>query len=372
MSIKRPRLHTLVVLILLCMGGLALALVGTSFWMFRTVAYENRSEAVRDLLEAQSDNMLSEMIKDQSILGLRLTRSDRFRQFWQQRNVSGLERQLETIIEEGPEAASGLPLVQLRVLTGDMVPFATTGDSSVSQGCSGVLASAQGEAAPTRTISSICLLETRVSSSVLIPIIERGSAVGYIEVVGDPVRVLERIADRPELAVRIERPGGRMLYETHNWPAWSASDNVLLVDYLARGQGGDPLFTIRAATGITQLNRQLTDMRDFVLFMGAMVAAAAVFVALVLVRRLLRPLRDLQGAAERISEGGVNALDVEPVEERGSEEIATPIRSFNNMVRRLKVLMIQSGQETGRRREDRRRGESDPSRIPPGGDRRRN
>jgi len=349
MSIKRPRLHTLVVLILLCMGGLALALVGTSFWMFRTVAYENRSEAVRDLLEAQSDNMLSEMIKDQSILGLRLTRSDRFRQFWQQRNVSGLERQLETIIEEGPEAASGLPLVQLRVLTGDMVPFATT-----------------------RTISSICLLETRVSSSVLIPIIERGSAVGYIEVVGDPVRVLERIADRPELAVRIERPGGRMLYETHNWPAWSASDNVLLVDYLARGQGGDPLFTIRAATGITQLNRQLTDMRDFVLFMGAMVAAAAVFVALVLVRRLLRPLRDLQGAAERISEGGVNALDVEPVEERGSEEIATPIRSFNNMVRRLKVLMIQSGQETGRRREDRRRGESDPSRIPPGGDRRRN
>ncbi len=349
MSLRRPSLHSVVAISLLCMGVLALALVLLSSWIYREVAYENRASAVQDLIRSQTGNISDELRNSQRIFALRLSRSEEFRDAWQQGDGELLAQLVETEMANADGADGGtLPLLQVRLLDETLAPIAVAGGNGSALGCPQAIELARQGVG--NGISRSCLHEERAASTVLVPVSGLLPA-GFIEVVADPVIALRRMAEDPDLAIRIERPGGRRLYESGQWATWSRGPKALTVRYLAPGDAGDPIFAVRAAADVSLLNRQLDDTRDFVLLAASVIVAGAILGALIMVRRMLSPLRALQQAAERVSVGGVTARDFQPVEARGPAEIATPIRSFNQMVERIGSLLTELEAEVGQRRE---------------------
>ena len=103
--------------------------------------------------------------------------------------------------------------------------------------------------------------------------------------------------------------------------------------------------------------------KDVLIESNTKYAQGAILAALILVRRMMLPLRALQEAAERVSAGGGVARDFQPVPARGPDEIATPIRSFNQMVDRIGSLLRELNGEIGQRREAEAQAEAARARL---------
>ncbi|MDZ7829291.1 MAG: EAL domain-containing protein [Halofilum sp. (in: g-proteobacteria)] len=348
MRFKRPSLHAMVAFSLLGMGALALALVLLSSWIYREVAHDNRSSAVLNLVRNQTANIIDEVANGQRIFALRLVRSSSFQSAWRRQDEAVLREQIAAALER--DSADGNPAVHYVQLLGvNFTPVLEVGGENGARVCPELITLARSQP-PGGSISRTCMLESGAASTVLLPLTGVQSG-GYIVVVMDPVDALRRIAQSPNIALRIDRPSGERLYESGRWATWSRSEDGLVVNHLASGDDGNPLLAIRAAADIALLNNELRATRDFVLLAAGVVVAAAILAALILVRRMMLPLRALQQAAERVSAGGSVARDFEPVPARGPDEIATPIRSFNQMVRRIGLLLSELEGEVGHRRE---------------------
>jgi len=348
MRFKRPSLHAMVAFSLLAMGVLALALVLLSSWIYREVAYDNRSSAVLNLVRSQTANIMDEVEDSQRIFALRLVQSPAFQNAWRRQDLTALRAQIDTVLER--EVADGNPAVEFVRLHGETLsPVLEVGGANGPRGCPEIITQARRQPYA-GNLNRTCMTQTGAVSTVLLPL-SVGGATGYIEVAGDPVVTLRRIARSPNIALRIDRPSGERLYESGRWATWSRSEDGLVVNHMAAGVDGSPLLAVRAAANIALLNSELNATRDFVLLAAAAVVALAILAALILVRRMMWPLRALQQAAERVSLDGAAVRDFRPIPARGPDEIATPIRSFNQMVERIGSLLTELEGEVGQRRE---------------------
>lgn len=349
MPLRRLSLHSVVALSLLGMGIVALVLVLLASRIYRDVSHENRVSAVQDLLRHQAANLTDGLADAQRIFGLRLTRDTDFREAWRAGDTGTLQAALERALAAQQQDIAGYRFLRVRALDAALEPLAAAGAAGDAVGCPDMITQARA-GSPDTTVSRTCLRDDGAALSVLVPVAGTGPA-GYVEIVSDPVGVLRRIGDDAKMAVRIERPGGTVLYESPDWPALASGPNAVTARYLSPGDTGDPVFAIRAAADVALLNRQLADTRDFVLLAAGLIVAAAMLIALVTLRRMLQPLRALQSAAERVSRDAGVPADFTPVSERAPDEIATPIRSFNHMVQRIGRLLADLESEVGQRRE---------------------
>jgi len=343
---KRLSLHAVVALILLGLGGIGLSLVLFSFGLYRDLAEQTRTDSLRELVELQVARVTDELAQGQRIVVLQLLRDEGFRGAWRAGDDDALAARLERLVGERRAELGGDALRGLRLLDADGAPRVAAGDATAA-GCPQLHGDAGGgDRLPSTTT---CLDDERASLSVLVPMTGLEPA-GRVEVVSDPIARLRGIADAADTAVRVERPGGSVLYESRDWSTLVGRD-ALVASYLARTETGDPVFTVRAATDVGRLRGQIADTRNFVLLAAGTVLAAALLTALVTLRRQLAPLRDLQAAAEAVTPGRSGARDFEPVPIRGPIELATPIASFNRMFERIQSLVGSLEHEVDQRRE---------------------
>ena len=345
----RLSLHTAVALILVAMGGIALVLVLFSFGLYRDLAEETRAASVRELLEQRVSHLTDELAQSQRLVVLQMQRDPAFRAAWDDGDEGRLRGVLDDFAanratELGADAFRGL-----RLLADDGGVVAASSHSA-AQSCRHAIPAGGGGSAP-MSATITCLHEDAVALSVLVPLSQGDTGrAGSIEIMSDPVMRLHEIAAQPDTAIRIERPGGGVLHESEGWSGLAGQDGTLVTGYLARAEQGDPVFTVRAATDISRLHAQIADTRDFALLAAGSVLAMALLAALVTLRRQLRPLRDLQLAAERFSGERDGAAEFSPVPVRGPVELATPIESFNRMVERIHSLVRSLESEVEQRR----------------------
>jgi diguanylate cyclase (GGDEF)-like protein/PAS domain S-box-containing protein len=341
---KSPSLQTVVALCLLAMGGVGLALVLFSAGIYRSVAHENRAAAIKEIISNEVRNRRQAMTAGQRIFALDLAQDPAFRGAWRNGREDGLESTVRSALAD---ASSDAALTGVRVLDASLDPAAAAGEAH--RGCpapDGVTASPLAAGQMTQRA---CIRAGVPVQSLLMPLpgLEPG---GFVEVVSDPVAALARIGGDSGLALRIERPGGDPLYETDDWRRLAGGSDTVATRYLTPASENEPVFAIRAATGVGLLNEQLAATRDFVLIAAGFILALAILIALVSLRRLMQPLHWLQQAAENVSkERGID--DFVPVTAAGPPEIATPIRSFNAMVERVRGLVTELEGEVGQRRD---------------------
>ena len=341
---KSPSLQTVVALCLLAMGGVGLALVLFSAGIYRSVAHENRAATIKEIVSNEVRNRRQAMTANQRIFVFDLALDPAFRGAWRNGGGEGLESVVRSALAN---ASADAALTGVRVLDASLDPVAGAGD--VNRGCpapDGVTASPPVSG---RMVQRSCMRAGVPVQSLLMPLpgLEPG---GFVEVVSDPVAALARIGSDSGIALRIERPGGDRLYETDDWRRLADGRDTVATRYLTPASDNEPVFAIRAATGVGLLNEQLAATRDFVLIAAGFILALAILIALVSLRRLMQPLHWLQQGAENVSrERGID--DFVPVTAAGPPEIATPIRSFNTMVERVRGLVTELEGEVGQRRD---------------------
>ncbi len=341
---KSPSLQTVVALCLLAMGGVGLALVLFSAGIYRSVSHDNRATTIKEIVSNEVRNRRHAMTAGQRIFALDLARDPAFREAWRNRRGEGLETPVSAAIAQAPADAA---LTGARVLDASLEPVAEVGEAQ--HGCPAPDGATPSPFASDGMARRSCIRAGVPVQSLLMPLpgLEPG---GFVEVVSDPVAALARIGPDTGIALRIERPGGDRLYETDDWRRIADGSDTVSTRYLTPAGDNEPVFAIRAATGVGLLNEQLTATRDFVLIAAGLVLALAILIALISLRRLMQPLRWLQQAAENVSqERGID--DFAPVTAAGPPEIATPIRSFNAMVERVRGLVSELEDEVGQRRD---------------------
>jgi diguanylate cyclase (GGDEF)-like protein/PAS domain S-box-containing protein len=341
---KSPSLQTVVALCLLALGGVGLALVLFSAGIYRSVSHENRAAAIKEIVSNEVRNRRQAMAAGQRIFALDLARDPGFRGAWSNGRDGALAAAVRSALADAPREAA---LTGVRVLDASLEPAAAAGE--VYRGCPAPDGTAASPLASDRMVQRSCIRAGAPVVSLLMPLpgLEPG---GFVEVVSDPIEALARIGRDSGMALRIERPGGESLYETGNWVRLAGDSDTVSTRYLTPAGRNEPVFAIHAATGVGLLNEQLANTRDFVLIAAGFVLALAILIALVSLRRLMLPLRWLQQAAENLSqERGID--DFVPVTAAGPPEIATPIRSFNAMVERVRGLVSELEGEVGQRRD---------------------
>ena len=342
MSVSRLSLHSVVALCLMAMGVVGFGLVLFSASIHRDVSHENRITALNELIRHQSRYLAEQQLAAHRIFALDLARDPAFRAAWDRGPVApALSERLEAALAGAAER--GLPLHGARVFDAALRPIARAGEA---EGCPGL-----SDVPPAGVVSRTCVRDDDAARSVMVSLPGFDPA-GYIEVIGDPVDALKRIGREAGMALRIERPGGQVLFESDNWSALAGHTDSLSTRYLTAARPDEPVFAIRAATDVSLLNQQLGDTRDFVLLAAGVIVALTMLATLIGLRRLMLPLRALQRAAEHLSrDGGATTTPFTPVSDRAPPEIATPIRSFNEMVRRVRALVQELEGEVGQRRE---------------------
>ena len=338
---RRPRLvlQTVVALSLLGMGVVGLGLVLFTATVHRSVAYESRTGALRSLIEHAAQARLERMAGAQRLVALEVQRRA-VRLGTSPPGTARLRALLAAVHAEAPAWA----VTGLRLLDAEGVSVIQFGQPA--QGCSAPPAGglAGASAAPRQ-----CLVDGQPIHSLLLPLPE-AAAPGFIEVIGDPAAALAAIGGSAGLAVRVERASGGLLHAAGAWPADSRVGDYVVARHLTRADAGEPVFAVRAATPVGWLSGQLAEARDFALLASAFVVGLALLAALVALRWLLRPLGALQQAAETVAHER-DIANCPTVAEAGPPEIATPIRSFNTMVERVRSLIAELEGEVRQRRQ---------------------
>ncbi len=349
MFFRRLSLYKVVALSMVGMGLVALALVFISARIYRDVSHDNRAGAMQDLVRQEAHSRLAELTGEQRIRALELARDPRFRTAWESQDRSRLYDALESALASGFAPNRGLAIERIRLLDGDLLPVLAAGQGASGQmvGCPSM--SDTGRRADLAgSMSWTCLNKDGLAVTVLVPLTGMRPA-GYIEMVGDALPTLQKIGQDAGIALRVERPAGTVLYQSDEWQALDAREDELQARHLALSSKGDPIFAVRAAADVSQLNEQLGDARDFALLLAGAIVAAALLLGLVLLRHLLNPLRALQQAAERFSADGHGGI--ERIPERGPAEVAGPIQSFNHMVAHIGGLVSDLEAEVAQRRD---------------------
>lgn len=331
------------------MGVVALSLVLFSFGLYRDLAEETRATSVRELLEHQVRHLTDHLAQGQRLVVQQMFREPDFRAAWAAGDDGVLGDLLDRFVEDRVDDLGESAFRGMQLLDAEGRVVARAGETA-GDGCRPPAIGTDDGSAAVSASTTTCLHADAAVLSVLVPVTGLDRR-GRVEIISDPVTRLRRIADSPDTAIRIERPGGRLLHESQDWSRLVDEGGAPVTGYLARAENGDPVFTVRAATDISRLRGQIADTRDFILLAAGAVLAMALLAALVTVRRQLGPLRDLQLAAEKVSGGRDGFPDFTPVPVRGPGELATPIESFNRMVDRIRSLVRSLETEVDQRRE---------------------
>ncbi len=139
-------------------------------------------------------------------------------------------------------------------------------------------------------------------------------------------------ADRPEIAAALAGNG----YQANR------HSDTLNADILATAvpvlNRGAPVGAVRVTQGVEAVNHAVNRSLAAIALLGLVVLALGVAAGALIARRIARPIDRLAQAAERVSDGDLDA--VAPVE--GSSEQRSLARTFNEMTARLGRLLKAS------------------------------
>jgi two-component system nitrogen regulation sensor histidine kinase NtrY len=129
------------------------------------------------------------------------------------------------------------------------------------------------------------------------------------------------LSDRLESVMRFDKNTGTYLWISRN------------ADRLVLAQAGRANSAINDYTELLDRSRTWQFRFNVILFAGSLlIVAIAIWVALAVADRLVRPIGDLVGAARRVAGGDLSARVASPT---GHDEVGTLAAAFNRMTRRL-------------------------------------
>lgn len=178
-----------------------------------------------------------------------------------------------------------------------------------------------------KSVTEVWLHETGPYLSVLVPV---GGlrALGYLEVVIDPMFSLARVESMVDMPLRFEDGGGKPLSDD-----FQADDTALLkVGYLLTDRAARPVLRLVASRDLAELRAGLVDDQESIAGSTATIALLTLLIALLLLERyVFHPIRLLSMGMANAARGSPPQVLVP----HATAELRQLTSSFNAMARRL-------------------------------------
>ena len=341
MLINKLTLQSTLALTILLIGLVGLSLVLSTESTYHEFALQHQEKALENLIAIKVDDLTSELVEHQKQLAFRLQAEDQFKDTYNNRDITNLVYWLDQEFNRYFVTTGLLKLEKIIIFDEELNKVTSSERGIPLTRSSTIPCSALSESVKALSVSKrvkphsqICnfngkpLLSTLISIGSLRP-------KGYIQIISDPAHMFAHIENELGTHLQITAPDGLILHQSSTWPAEATGNrNYLFSSYTVNTSSGEPALTIISAANIKGFNAQLGAKRAQVIAFALLLITMALLIALYIMRKGLKPLKDLESAAHSIGEGAFVSVD-----EKGFPEVSTPIRSFNHMTHEIQSLI---------------------------------
>ncbi len=335
-------LRTSLWLPILAMGVVAIALVLATSYIYRDLTIENRRQAIQQLIQIKSGELLEKLADDSRSLAAEIQRTPNFRNAVDRADQAVIADHLDNQFHRYFNTAGVIQLRKLYVFDRNYRLLAESSKlfegGEQGEACSAMLDQARQRSAAhhLKTISGLCMASNTAVFATLAPI---GSLQlhGFIMVMAEPSKNLAVIGRQLGMPVNITPPKGAALFQSPNWPVALNQAEVIIAEYQLKADTGQVVLTLALANDIHVLERDLYRARNVVLTVaGVATALVALLTLLGLQRSLLNPLRNLLQNFQ-VLERDRKHLG-EQIAVTGNREIRSLVEAYNRMTTELGSL----------------------------------
>lgn len=335
-------LRTSLWLPILAMGAVAIALVLTTSHIYRNLTIENRRQAIQQVIQLKSGELLDNLAAQSRSLALEVQRNPSFI-----KSVDGADRvavaaHLEEQFHRYFQTAGVIRLRKLYVLDREYKILAESshslGGASGEEICAPTLNQARlrSGAHHLKTLSSLCNVNGTALFASLMPI---GSlrVHGFILVITEPSPHLASIGRELGMPMKIASLQGAALFQSPDWPTMPNQTGIIIANHELKADTGQFVLTVSLANDIQALERDLLRARNGVLTVAGIATALVAMLTLLSLRRsLLNPLRSLLQMIQDLERN--RKLLGRTVTVTGNREIRALSNAYNRMTTELGAL----------------------------------
>ncbi|WP_455200084.1 putative bifunctional diguanylate cyclase/phosphodiesterase [Kaarinaea lacus] len=343
MPLRRSSIRTSLGFTVLVMGLLGVALAIITGEIYRHLALENQRKAFEELVHIKVDDILKDVVKKTSELGLTVQSNARFRKALAQSDAGEIQNQLN---EQFHRFFVTLTIIKLQKLIAFDTHFEVTGYSSegsdrlgpTSVPCPDLLDHARERKGATRLkiASELCMARGTPVVAVLVPI--GGIRLkGYLLIAVDPTLNLSSAEKHLNMPVTIKLDSGQIVYESDNWPARDSERKFLITNYALNDTRQNPVFYLQFASDVDALYEKLGQTRLIIIAAAALATLITALLSLLLLQKTaLNPISTLTQQLHRVRKDKSHLG--EQVSVTGNTEITELADGFNDMAGELNVL----------------------------------
>jgi len=297
-------LSGLVVAIIL-LGLISVVTVIMNAHTYRDLAFNFQRQYMMQLVAAETNTLLAGNAEQVRRMGLDIQRDGRFRATFAARDPEGLARELQAQYFRAPVTSNQVNAVGIYAYDADfnMLAVAMPSGSDLPDNaviCPDLITKASIREGPRRLkpLFELCLYDGIPYQAAIAPI---GGLVptGYLQIVADPIPVLEQLDAHLKMPVRISRTDGTVLYAASGWSDDASANNVRSL-YTLTTDNSRPALNIVSARNADALVLQIDRTNRGLLITVVLVLLTTVMLALMLVNySVFRPLHNLR---RRLSE----------------------------------------------------------------------
>ena len=340
---KRSSIRTSLGITVLVMGLLGLVLAIITGEIYRSITLDNQREAFEEIVHIKVDEVLNDVVKKTSDLGLSLQTNSKFKTALKNKNQTEIQGYLN---EQFHRYFVTLSLVKLEKLIAfddnfNVVGASTEGSKLIgptSVPCPDLLDNAKQRKGAQRlkVISELCTTRGIPVVAVLVPI-GGLKIIGYMLTAVDPTVNLSETEKNLNMPLTILLADGHLIYQSKNWHKLDADQSFLKTKYYLRDPNDNIVYELNYISDIKGLYEKLRNMRFYIIGTALLATLlAALLSAILLQKTALNPLNKLTRQLRLIHKD--KSYLGEKIEVTGNTEFTQLGEVFNDMAGELNVL----------------------------------
>ncbi len=317
-------------------GTVGLLLVISTEHIYRTFALEHQETAFEALMLLKTTDLVNEATERLKEIGAGLQSEDEFISAYASRDINDLVLRLDQEFNRYSAIPSLLKLEKIIIYDETLNKLAASAHGININNRDVVPCNTEKTLAIAKRLephSQFCLFDGKPLLSSLVSI---GSLKpeGYIQVISDPAQMFAKLQHETGTQIQITSTDGLVLHQSDGWRTDANGNDVFHFSRILPASNGNPALTVSGIANLHDFNQQLTATRNRIIGFAMALIAIALFFALRIIRKGLKPLKNIESAAYSIRHGAFVSVD-----EYTFPEVATQIRSFNQMTQRIQTLI---------------------------------
>lgn len=327
--------------VIFMMGLLVVAFTILTGEVYRELIFDNQKNAFSRLAHSKVDELLNDIIRQTTQLGLSIQSDSKFKNAFRQRNNKKIQLLLNENFHRAFVTLNILELKKLQVYNTDLQLITESGEGDskfdLQQACPALKEKILGRTGSNtiKPISELCIQASEPRLTSIVPV--GGLRLkGYLLITVDPVKNLSAVTSKLVTPLQILSQNGSILFQSSDWKAPVEVQHSPISTFQLHSSNG-PVLEFRFSPDIDALINKLSMTRLYLLFAALSVTLVTIYISLALLRKhTLGPLTQLARHMKNVMDNKDHLSDT--VEPRGNTEIYQLTNNLNTMSKQLHAM----------------------------------